>query len=295
MMIRKLAVAALLLAPLSLHAALDPKSAAAQYEQSQKWQFATTAIPVPASGLTITRDTATWTLQSGSVRLMQPLADGTITGFVFEGSGRFRMTVPDRFEVAQLRRFAQQPLDEINQAFTQLVFRTSDDTINKLFPNASSTGYASYGLADKRLEASLTQHFADTDARVIAAQLNPNALAIIADFKTENLDWLTYDYDWMRAEEIQLARNYSSDSEIWISLDRPQDRAKDGRPGDPQATPVSIEHFDVKADLTKFGRIGEVGRSNQRTINGHYLFDVTVVPKVDGGNAIVLDLPSRAK
>jgi len=88
---------------LSAFAALEPKT---DYERLQRWQFSA-PIPLPAAGVTIARDTATWTLASGTVRLMEPLADGTVTGVVFEGQGRFTMTIPDRYELAQLRRFAE--------------------------------------------------------------------------------------------------------------------------------------------------------------------------------------------
>ena len=51
--------------------AVDPKT---DYARLQRWQFAQ-PVPIPAGGITITRDTATWTLQSGTVRHMEPLAE----------------------------------------------------------------------------------------------------------------------------------------------------------------------------------------------------------------------------
>ena len=53
----------------------------------------------PGGRITIARDTATSTLQSGTVRHMEPLADGTVTSIVFEGQGRFVMNIPDRYEL----------------------------------------------------------------------------------------------------------------------------------------------------------------------------------------------------
>ena len=98
----------------------DPKSLAADYRQLQKWQFASTPTPLSAP-ITFTRDTGTWTLQTGSVRLMEPTSAGAVTGLVFEGQGTFRMAIPDRYEAGQLRRFANREMRAIDQPFTQLI------------------------------------------------------------------------------------------------------------------------------------------------------------------------------
>ena len=128
--------------------ALDAKDARIEYDRLQKWAFsqpATLSAPV-----TIARDTATWTLTSGSVRTIEPSADGLVSGFIFEGQGTFRMTVPDRYELAQLRRFANRPnLDAIEQPFTQLVVRTNDASVARLVP-AGAAPYAAYSPASKR-------------------------------------------------------------------------------------------------------------------------------------------------
>ena len=77
-----LAVLAVLAVPVL---ALDPLHAGTEYARLQKWRFsAPVALPSP---VTLARDTATWTLSAGTVRVMEPLADGTITGLVFEGQG----------------------------------------------------------------------------------------------------------------------------------------------------------------------------------------------------------------
>ena len=158
--------AALLLVALPL-SALDAALARAEYDRLQQWQFSpavTLAAPV-----TLTRDTATWTLASGTVRLMEPLADGTVTGLLFEGKGTFALTIPDRYELAQLRRFAKRPqLESFEQPFTQLVLRTTDAEVAKLFPTPAAA-YSAEGLATKRHEAWLVDTYDDVDARIIAA------------------------------------------------------------------------------------------------------------------------------
>src|ERR1700736_1870516 len=100
----------------------------ADYQRLQRWQYSAQPIAL-THPIIFTRDTATWTLQSGSVRLAEPMSDGRITGLVFEGQGRFTMTIPDPIELAQARRFTQRSdLRSIDQPFTEMVFRTSDAT-----------------------------------------------------------------------------------------------------------------------------------------------------------------------
>lgn len=125
------------LAALSLPAfAADPAKARADYDRMQNWQF--TAAPITLTQpVTFTRDSATITLTFGTVHLMQPVSSGRVTGLVFEGDGHFTMSVPDRIEVAQLRRFSRKDITSVDQKFTQLVLRTSDDAIDKAFPGAS--------------------------------------------------------------------------------------------------------------------------------------------------------------
>src|SRR5438445_2391023 len=115
-------IGALLTAPAL---ATDPKQIESDYRQLQKWQYAAQPITI-SQPITITRDTATWMLQSGSIRLAEPTSSGRITGMVFEGQGRFTMSIPDPVELVQLRRFAQRSdMLSIDGAFSELVFRVS--------------------------------------------------------------------------------------------------------------------------------------------------------------------------
>ena len=286
----RLAVAvavAVLALPLS---ALDATSARAEYDRMQKWQFSP-AVTLPAP-VTFTRDTATWTLASGTVRLMEPLADGTVTGLVFEGKGTFVMTLPDRYELAQLRRFAKRPrIEALEQPFTQLVLRTSDANLAKLFPAAAAT-YSDASLASKRVEAWLVQTFEDIDARIVAALLNPGAEQFVADMRTEDFDWLRYDYDSVRSEEIAVLRSDSRGGEVWISLDRPEERTADGRPS-PGVFRAALEHIDVKADLTNLSYIE--GRNFQRRLEGKYVVVETFSGLADVTRALTLGLLATAK
>lgn len=213
------------LIPLTALAAVDPRQ---DYNRLQKWQF---SAPVTlAAPVTVTRDTAAWTFQSGSVRFMEPASDGTITGLVFEGQGRFTMTVPDRFEAAQLRRFTKRENDGFDQAFTQLVLRTSDRAWIDAFPKApAGAAHTPHGLAEKRHEHWLIEGRDDADARILAALLNGTPRTI-ADMNTADFDWLRYDYDTLTDEEISVTKWAPRLPEGWISLDRAEDRQQDGVP-----------------------------------------------------------------
>jgi hypothetical protein len=285
-------VTSALLLACSASAGVDPKDARSEYARMQKWLFSspkTLTAPV-----TITRDTATWTFESGSVRLMEPAADGTVTGLVFEGQGRFKMTIPDRFEVAQLRRFTKRPdLQDLDQSFTQLVLRSSDPALAALF-GAASGPYATHALATKRHEVWLVETFEDVDASILGALLNGSTQTLVIDMKTADFDWLTYEYDPHAAEEIGITKTDARGSEGWVNLDRPEDRGKDGRPGG-SAPRASLDHIDVKADLTKFGRTGTVGLSEQPTMLGKYVVESTITGIADSTTALTLNLSPIAQ
>ncbi|HEV7765314.1 MAG TPA: M1 family aminopeptidase [Thermoanaerobaculia bacterium] len=279
---------------LPLLAAVDPKI---DYEQSQRWQFAQ-AVNLPAGGVTITRDTATWTLQSGTVRHMQPLADGTVTGIVFEGQGRFVMNIPDRFELAQLRRFARDKKDQmtaLDQPITQFVLRTTDRAILDLFPPAPpSPAYTRNAIAEKRHETWLVELFDDVDSRILAALIN-NTPRLVIDMRTADFDWLRYDYDGTSVEEISVTKFAPVMPEVWVSLDRPEDRRADGRPGARPSALAALQHIDVKVDLTKYGSSGEIGDSQQRSLDGQYVVTSTFVGLAPSVSALEVDLDNTAR
>ena len=272
-------------------AALDPANARTEYERMQRWEF---SQPVSLTApVTLTRDAASWTFESGTVRMMAPAADGTIAGLVFEGQGRFRMGVPDRYEIAQLRRFTRKPdLQVLDQPFTQLVLRTSDGAVARLFPAAGGAPFTQVPVATKRHEAWLVDTFEDADAAVAAALLNDGTY-FLADFKTTDFDWLTFEYDSSSPEEIALIHVDARNPEVWVGLDRAEDRLKDGRPngGDGRA---ALAHVDVKADLTKSGR-DRVGSNEQRTLLGKYVVEGTFTGLADSTSALLLSLMPSAK
>ena len=275
-------------------AAATPDQLKNDYELLQKWQY---GAPVPlAQPVTITRDTAVFTLTSGTVALAQPTASGRVTGLVFEGAGRFNMTVPDKYELAQLRRFADAPLlTQIDQPITQLVLRVSDDTIDKLFPGAAKAPFAANAIAEKRENHWLIDLDHDVDARIVTAMANAGGARWTAGIKTKDYDWLTYDYDSTNAEEIRLYHFDRGFAETWLSLDRAEDRAADGRPGPREGRLAKLDHIDVKADLTKLSLSDRSGETQQRMIHGHYVVTETLTPLAGGTVALPLELDGMAQ
>ncbi|MFP5246321.1 MAG: hypothetical protein ACLGH0_06470, partial [Thermoanaerobaculia bacterium] len=278
-----------LLLTLSAYATPDPKT---DYARMQKWQFSP-AVTLSAP-VTFTRDTATWTLESGTIRRMEPLSDGTSSGIVFEGRGRFRMTVPDRYELKQLHRFVGKPIEVLDQPITQLFLRTSEAALIDLFPTTAEQ-YTPFGPAKKRQEAWLVDLRIDPDSGVLMAKLNPGAVRTVIGMDTEDYGWITYDYDSARDEEISLTHYQARVYETWLSLDAPEHRRPDGRPGEFQTTLATLDHIDVKADLTRNGKNTGVSRHNQRSINGRYVVEATFTGVADAVRALRLNLWSRAE
>ncbi|MHB0971135.1 MAG: M1 family metallopeptidase [Thermoanaerobaculia bacterium] len=243
----------LLFAALSLRAGVGLDD----YRSMQKWLFAP-AAPL-AQGVTISTDTATWDLASGTVSLMQPVSDGAVTGLVFEGEGRFRMTIPDRVEVVQLRRFAgREDLAAIDVPFSKLVLRTSDRTIASKFSRASEP-FAPNPVARKRHDTWFEIFGHDVDARVIGGLLTAADDYLRVDVETKDFGWLTFDYDGRRQEEITLQKLQNGFVEQWVSLDRAEDRFQNGRPSPKRHEIFDLEHIAVRADLRKHGA-GQYGQ-----------------------------------
>jgi len=95
------------------------------YARLHGTRYAVRPVDVPDGGVEIKQDLASFRIESGAFRPMEPAAD-TVTGFIFQGKGRFRFEVPNAFELAQLRRFTRDhDITAIDTAFTTLIVRRS--------------------------------------------------------------------------------------------------------------------------------------------------------------------------
>jgi hypothetical protein len=241
--------------------ARDADQWAADYEQLNRWEFFTESVPLPPEGVRLERDTAEWIFESGTVRLMRPTTDGSVTGLVFEGQGRFQMTVPDPVEVGQLSRFpGSKTTDPPRFTFRRMVLRTTEARVMDLFPPAAGGDYKKSPLANQRHLWWQERARFDADARVVAGLLNPNDEYLAIDMETDEEGWLFYEFDGWRMEEIRLCRMRKSKDfvEVWVSLDRAEHRRPDGRPGSARTPLVDLIHADLKVDLMKHkGRAGQ--------------------------------------
>ncbi len=245
---------------------------AADYEQLTHWEFSATPIPLSSDGVRLQQDTAEWFFEKGTVRLMRPTSDGSVTGLVFEGQGRFRMDVPDPVEVNQFPRFFLTPGETITPPetdasgtieydFSRLVLRTTDEGVMALFPSTTDSVFLVNPLAHECHLRWLGHGRFDADARVVAGLLNHDGEYLAVDFDTAARGWLFYEFDPWRMEEIRLCRmplEYDF-VEVWISLDRAEHRRSDGRPGSIRTPLVDLVHADLEVDLMEHkGQVGEV-------------------------------------
>ncbi|MES1211353.1 MAG: hypothetical protein ABUL63_03360, partial [Acidobacteriota bacterium] len=245
-----------------------PPAAPADYLQLTRWLYRTEPVTVPAGGVTFEKEGASWTLESGRIWLAEPTSEGRVTGFVFEGRGRFRMTVADPIELTQLRRFAERPdLQEIDEPFSALVARTSGPLPlpAALWQTGVGGAFKENKLARERHEHWLTQWLYDADARIAAALRTPGDFLLRVDAKTDRLGWIAFDDDWRRMEEVRLEHFNTGYKypEVWLSLDtaaKASDTAeRQAKPGNPRPNPepnpeVDIRHADIVADVTEAGR-----------------------------------------
>ncbi|HPC83958.1 MAG TPA: M1 family aminopeptidase [Thermoanaerobaculaceae bacterium] len=264
----------------------------------QVWRVAHTAIPVPAEGLTFARDVATWRLESGSLRPLEPLADGFVPGFVFEGKGRFTMEIPDAFEQEQLRRFSGKPgLTRIDEPFTRLVLHTSSDLAGTLAPVAERTVFEPSSLLKQRSEEWLRRAPWDVDARVLAGHLTPGDDYLLVDMDTASFGWLAFEFAPENQEEVSLVklRELNDWVEAWVSLDRASERDADGRPTSPYRPAIDVTQATIAVDLTDHSGSPFDPMIEMKLDKATYRATIAFLPRIAGARALRLYLAPRAR
>ncbi|HSK75163.1 MAG TPA: M1 family aminopeptidase [Thermoanaerobaculia bacterium] len=267
--------------------AQTPESLRDDYVSLLRWQYRAEPIAVPAGGLRFASGEGSWSLDSGRIWLAAPTSGGAVTGLVFEGKGRFRMNVPDAVELAQLRRFAEKPeLSGIDEPITALVLRTSDQLPLEGIAVPPAGRFETLKLARERHDHWLTQRLEDVDSRIVSALASPGDRYFRVDARTEKFGWLTYDDDATRLEEIRLVSFNAKFPypEVWVSLDRAEDRDERGRPDAKAYRPaVDLEHVDVAVDLTKAGR-------DKDWVKGQFQVKLRLAPAAAGEGARAVQL-----
>lgn len=267
------------------------------YVRLQGWQFSLISKAVPSEGITFTKDTATWTLQNGKISLMEPAADGTVTGLVFEGQGRFIMTIPDRFEVEQLRRFSEKPdIEKLDTPFARMVLRTSSKMLAPYAADMFSGGLEKNGNAKERHEKWLRIASLDVDARIIAGLLIAGDDYLLVDVDTQDFGWLMFEYDPFSQEEIKLTKLQKQNDfpEIWISLDRPEERDSRGRPTSTKRQFVDVTYVAIQVNLMDTSSKTFDPRDPDRAWI-HFHVELTFTSLVEGARALQLYLNPLAR
>jgi hypothetical protein len=269
------------------------------YKRMLEWNFSQYPTAIPQGGINLKRDGATWILESGQVWLMEPATEGIRTGMLFKGQGRFEMNIPDPVERDQFHRFTKKKIiNKIEEPFTKLVIRTSENFLADLVRISETENYLQNPLAKDRHENWLKLAKMDVDARVIAGLLNRDDEYLCIDMDTINYGWLTYIFDKLQQEEIQLqkCRNKLQFLETWVSLDRESDRTKSGRPSALRRDPIDITHLEIEADLTRWKLLTSLEMSGALPVEtGNFQAIITFNPLISGYGALQLDLHPWAK
>ncbi len=262
-------------------------------------------LSVPDGGLEWRLDTARFVLENGRLWLLEPLDSGAVTGLVFEGSGRFEMSVPDAIELRQLRRFTNdRELEVVDQPFSRAVLRVSDpDWVRELvelsarLPGDSRPSPNSTALERHRFW--LLQHNHDANARVLAALRTLGDRYLRVDMKTAEWSWLTYQYDEQLGEEIDLLHYPRMGRypvvESWLSLDRADQRKDDGRPTSEESTTSRLLHIDAELKLLDLGRKPARGFGKVHPIDAEITTTTRLQATRDGVGAFYLDLHPMAR
>lgn len=261
----------------------------ADYESLQQWRFSTTSVPVPSGGLQFEIGPAKWTLTSGSIRFMEPVA-GTTTGLLFEGDGSMSMEVPDRVELEQLRRFTKDDgLPRFDISFSSIVLRSSDVPFADLVPAVS--GWETDRTASERHDTWIEVSWIDPDARIVLALTDPTDSFTIASMRSERWGWIRFSWDEKQVEEIEVTRLDRKFPEVWLSLDREEDRLPDGRPGKTYRPSAALEHVEIHADLTRRGKRNlSIGKSRTKPILAEFSTTTRVVPATSGATSLHFEL-----
>jgi len=224
------------------------------YNQLSKLRFSQQPIPVPAKGITLRWENASWFLEKGFLHLMEPTPGGRVTGLIFKGKGHFLMSIPDVVEREHLVRCTGKNIfDEITTPFSVLIIRTPEPLLKGLVNIPQNMLYERNTFAANRHRVWLKRDRTDVNARVTAGLMNPGDEFLRVEMDTETFGTITYVFDKYLLEEIQIRKLKQKNNfpETWVSLDRASDRDKSGRPGSNQRYRFDMISLDIEADLSK--------------------------------------------
>ena len=279
--------------------ALAPSNVLETYERMQRWELSNTAIPVPSNGLVIQSDCGKWTMKSGVIQILKPLAGDPVTGLLFEGEGMFEMEIPDPIERMQLVRFTDGKLSSrIEESFNQLIVRDSGNRLEQFITGETTIPTLSDKIVKDRHELYLKIGNMDIDSRILMGIMNQDDPFLIVDANTGAFGWLTYVYDRTQREEIQLLHfdAHKDDFDTWISLDRQADRLDSGRPSRRYSSQIDITQVEIAVDLTSYGWESTWGSTTSSIrMDSKMTSHITFVPMIPGLSALEFGLTPAGK
>ena len=152
-------------------------------------------------------------------------------------------------------------------------------------------------LAKKRTREWLLYYGHDPDARVLAGLGMPADRFSRLDFRSADFGWLTFEFESLEAEEIELFKFDEAQLyvESWLGLDRASERLPDGRAGSREAAVFALEHFDSDVDLTRVSHESPVGAGATVPVDGRFTTRARYRSKREGMMTLALDLDNWAR
>lgn len=279
------------LASLSLLAAQIAAASQLQYDALRAAELGSPG-GLPEGGVEWRVGDARVFLDTGTIQWMQPLSDGTYTGLMFEGDGRFQLPVEHMAELRQLRRFAGDPdLEGMSFAFDEMVLRGTDleALLDQEAPEQDAYSRSSE-FADA-MESWIRSLWLDADARILAARRVEGDRFATAQFETEDYGTVYFSYDEADQEEMSVVKLEDGYAESWVSLDRPDERRADGAPTSEWTDQwIELEAIDVAVDVTAPGKGSARGVGRVNPVKAVYRTTAAYRAKTDGVGALRLRL-----
>ncbi len=180
---------------------------------------------------TLKRDCLELTLKSGTLFFAEPV-EGQVTGAVYVGSGRIKVSLPDDIEREQLEKYIdKRTLDE---PFTNAFFRFDDDTAS-LFTMEAGAGGADAGKARdlfKNRGAALSnlKNNVEFDILIHRSSGAPHGGTFYGEFDTGEHGWVSFSLVPDAEEEVFIfqhtkagASGSTRKTELWCQyLDKPE-------------------------------------------------------------------------
>lgn len=183
---------------------------------------------------TLKRDCLEITFSKGTLYLAEPV-DGMVTGAVFVGNGRMKVSLPDDIEREQLEKYTDER--ELEQTFANAFFRFDDDTAEQ-FALESGAGVGDAAAAREifreRGEALRNlKNNVEFDMLVHRLSGRPRGGTFYGEFNTEDHEWVSFTFAPDAEEEVAVFKHTKAgvsgstrDTELWCSFDQLSERAQ---------------------------------------------------------------------